>query len=124
MDVVKIVASSGVAFALDRFWLKNTDMTHNATFALSSAIGIGAGAVVGSFLPDMPMKFANGKAVMTRVAEIGMGAGSSWYVNKYVMGNSSWSDNAKQQIVSIVVSDVLGEYVADYIQGRPLSILS
>lgn len=121
MDTVKIVSSSAIAFAIDKFLLKNPDIKHNASFAISTGVGIGLGSLLGSVLPDMNMKFANGKAVMSRVAEVGLGAGTSWYVNKYIMGNSSWNDDAKKQILSIIATDLLGEYISDYMNNRPLS---
>ena len=83
--------------------------------------------MIGSSLPDLsttlPTFLGNGKGLMQRAVEIGSGTGASYVINKYVMKNSSYKENIMNKIGAIVVADLAGEYISDYIAGRPLSFL-
>jgi len=53
---------------------------------------------------------------------IGLGTGASFVLNSYVLKNTSFRDNFLNQIGAIIAADLAGEYISDYVAGRPLAI--
>ena len=124
--IVKPVATALVAFVIDSFVLKETDTNKTISIAVSAGAGAAAGSMVGSFLPsfDLGTYFGNGKGLSQRVAEIGIGAAGSYVVNTMVLKNVSYRANAFDKIPVFIAADIAGEYIADYIAGRPLAIFA
>jgi hypothetical protein len=126
--VVKPLATAGVALAIDQFFFNESDLNKSITFAVSSGAGAYLGMMVGSSLPDLsntlPTFLGNGKGLLQRVAEVGFGVGSSYAVNKFVLKNNTYKENMMNKLGALVVADIAGEYISDYIAGRPLSIVS
>jgi hypothetical protein len=122
---IKAGSTAAVAFALNQFYLNESDFRRNAVFAFSTGAGVALGNVTGSIVPaiNLPV-LGNGKGLGQRAVEIGLGSGVTYAVNKYVMGNSTYKETFMQKIGIIVVADLAGEYIADFIAGRPLSILA
>ena len=125
--IVKPGATFAVAVAIDQFFFNESDLTKSLTFGASAGAGAYLGMMIGSSLPDLsstlPTFLGNGKGLMQRAAEIATGTGASYVINKYVMKNSSYKENIMNKIGAIVVADLAGEYISDYIAGRPLSFL-
>ena len=124
--IVKPVATALVAFVIDSFVLKETDTNKTIALSLSAGAGAAAGSMVGSFLPsfDLGTYFGNGKGLSQRVAEIGLGAAGSYVVNTMVLKNVSYRENAFDKIPVFIAADIAGEYISDYIAGRPLAIFA
>jgi hypothetical protein len=61
---------------------------------------------------------------MQRVAEVGFGTGIGFAVNKFVFKNSSYRENMTNKLGVLVAADIGGEYITDFLAGRPLSITS
>ena len=125
--MIKPLASAGFTVAIDQLVLGETDINKSVLFGVSSGIGVYAGMMVGSYLPDLsaelPTFLGNGKGLLQRVAEVGFGGGAAFAINKYMMKNLSYRENMTNKIATLVVADIAGEYVSDYIAGRPLSFL-
>ena len=126
--VVKPIATSVVAFAIDKFILNENDTNKSITFGASCGAGAYLGMMVGSNIPDihqyLPTYLGNGKGLLQRVAEIGLGTGTSFIVNQYILKNTSYRENIYNKIGAIAAADIAGEYISDFIAGRPLSILA
>ena len=124
--IVKPIATALVAFALDSFVLKEQDTNKTISIAVAAGAGAAAGSMVASFLPsfDLGAYFGNGKGLSQRVAEIGIGATGSYVVNTMVLKNVSYRANAFDKIPVFIAADIAGEYIADYIAGRPLAIFA
>ena len=122
---LKPLASAGVAVLLDRLLLKQTDIKKNLSFALSVGAGIGIGAMVAKNLPipDSPSAFGNGKQIGSRVLEIASGTATTYAVNRFVMKNDAGTGMIRKVGV-IFASDLLGEYITDYANGRPLGFFA
>ena len=124
--IIKPLATGAVAVAINQFILKENDMNRSMYLGIAAAGGAAAGSFVGSMLPDMnfgsQQYFGNGKGVSQRIAEIGMGSGAAFILNTYVLKNTSFRDNWMNQIGVIVAADLAGEYISDYVAGRPLAI--
>lgn len=119
----KPLVSAGVAVILDRVVLKQTDIKKNISFGLSVGAGIGLGAVVANALPipDSPSSFGNGKQIASRLIEVTSGSGSAYVVNRFVMKNDADKAGTIRKLGVILVSDVVGEYICDYANGRTLA---
>ena len=126
--IVKPLATSAVAIAIDQFFFNESDLTKSLTFGASAGAGAYIGMMIGSSLPDLsntlPTFLGNGKGLMQRAAEIGSGTATAYVINKYVMKNTSYKENIMNKIGGIVAADLIGEYISDYLAGRPLSFLA
>ena len=124
--IIKPLATGAVAVAINQFILKENDMNRSLYLGLAAAGGVAAGGFVGSMIPPMNFGqqayFGNGKGVSQRIAEIGLGTAGAFVLNTYVLKNTSFRDNYMNQIGTIIVSDLIAEYLSDYVAGRPLAI--
>ena len=66
----------------------------------------------------------NGECLAQRVAETGLGTGTSFVVNQYIIKNSSYRESIYYKIGAITAADIAREYICDFIAGRPLFILA
>ena len=123
-NLIKPIVSGGTAFAIDRFYFKQTDMQKNAIFA-----GAVAGTMyfspiitdmIPTFLPDMGT-FANGKQVQDRLMEVAVGGGVGYIINNVVMKNTMSNNEAMKRIGAVLVSDLVGEAFLDYWVGRDIN---
>ena len=125
IDTIKPVIAGGVAFVLDKFYLKQEDFSRSAMFGVSVAAGTYVGGMVGTMAPDFNLPvLGNGKGVAQRAAEIGAGAGAAWGLNKFMLKNEGYRENIMEKVGVIILADLAGELGSDFLAGRPLSILS
>ena len=127
--MIKPLATAGLVVALDQMVLNENNINNSIIFGVSAAAGVYAGMMIGSAIPDMsatlPVFLGNGKGLIQRVAEVGFGAGAGYGINTFEFKNSSgYRENMYNKIGVLVAADIGGEYITDFIQRRPLSILS
>jgi len=119
MSVVKPVAVFATSYAIDNLFY-GTPMSISAGFAAVNAVtiwGVGLGA---SYIPDWTAGFlANGKTVEQRLLEIVVGTGVAYGINRAM--NDINNQTIIQRATTILISDIVGEYVSDGFAGRPLS---
>ena len=124
--IIKPVSSAVAAIAIDQFFLKESNMQKSMYLGAAVGVGVAGGSFVGSMIPPMNFGqqayFGNGKGVSQRIAEIGLGTGAAFVLNTYVLRNTSFRDNYMNQIGTIIAADLAGEYISDYVAGRPLAI--
>ena len=126
IDTVKIISTGAAAYAINTFLMNDTNTQRSMYLGLAAGIGAGVGSSVSSLLPDLSTGtfLGNGKALMSRIAEIGVGVGASYAINNYILKNTSgYNENFTNKIIVLSAADVVGEYVSDYVNGRPLSFL-
>ena len=84
--------------------------------------------MIGSSIPDLsnslPVFLGNGKGIIERVAEIGASVGTSYAINRFVLKNNSYRENITNKLITLSAADIAGEYISDFVAGRPLSILA
>jgi hypothetical protein len=126
--MIKPLATAGLVVALDQMVLNENNINNSIIFGVSAAAGVYAGMMIGYAIPDMssslPVFLGNGKGLIQRVAEVGFGAGAGYGINKFVFKNNRYKDNMTNRLGVLAAADIGGEYITDFIQGRPLSILS
>ena len=126
--IIKPLATAGLVVALDQMYLNESNLNNSIIFGVSAAAGVYTGMMVGSSLPDLsaelPIFLGNGKGLLQRVAEVGFGTGIGYAVNKFVFKNTGYKENMTNKLGVLVAADIGGEYIADFLAGRPLSITS
>jgi len=124
--IIKPLATAAVAMAIDQFLLKESNMQKSMYLGAAAGIGVGASSFVSGMIPSTNFGnqafFGNGKGVSARITEIGLGTASAFVLNTYVLKNTSFRDNYMNQIGVIIAADLAGEYISDYVAGRPLAI--
>ena len=128
IEYFKIIATAGSAAAIDMFIFGENNINNTGVIAVSAGAGAWIGSMVGTSLPDLssslPVFLGNGKGLMQRAVEIGSGVGTAYAVNKFVLKSGGYRENITNKLITFAVADVIGEYASDYINNRPLSILS
>ena len=67
---------------------------------------------------------ASGKQVERRILETGVGVAGAYALNRFVLkGDMPSRDGIYQRIGAIFLCDVAGEFLQDFLSGRPLSFL-
>ena len=124
--IVKPVATALSAFVIDQFVFKETDSNKSISIAAASRIGASTGMMVGSVLPSLNLGtyFGNGKGLSQRIAEISLGTGASYVINTMILKNVGFRESPFSKLPVFIAADIAGEYVSDYIAGRPLAIFA
>lgn len=123
---LKPLITGAVAVAGDKFIFQETDLNKSLYFGGAVALGTYAGNVVGSMLPAMIPSggFVDGKTLEVRLAEVGVGAGGAYALNRYVLKNDYQYSQMMNKIALIAGSDFVAEYITDYLENRPLSFFA
>ena len=128
IDYFKIIATAASAGAIDMFIFGESNINNTGVIAVSAGAGAWIGSMVGTSLPDMssslPVFLGNGKGLMQRAIEIGSGVGGAYAINKFVLKSGGYRENMTNKLITFAAADIIGEYASDYINNRPLSILS
>jgi putative Mn2+ efflux pump MntP len=121
--MVKPVVAGVVSGILDRVVLKREYLSQNVSFGVAVAVGTSLGEFVGGYVPQIlpDISFVNGKTVGQRAIELGIGSGSAYVVNRYVLTNDGTPSLMLQRLGVIFVSQFISEYAADYLSSAPLS---
>lgn len=101
-----------VGTAIDRFYFGRNDMRRNIAFGGAIASGVLFADVVGQHV--IPNSHA--KNLETRIMEVGLATGSVVVLDRYVFNQGSRPDMSR--ILSIVASEVLGDYVDGMIMNK------
>ena len=121
--LLKPLVMAGTVVAIDKFVMNNPNMTESLYFGVAGAVGVYTGTMVAKALP-LPLPsgdYFSGKTLETRLAEISIGAGGAYALNRFVLKNDFNSRNMVNKIGILVASDFISEYAVEYINGKPLS---
>ena len=121
--LLKPLVMAGTVVAIDKFVMNNPNMTESLYFGVAGAVGVYTGGMVAKALP-LPLPsgdYFSGKTLETRLAEISIGAGGAYALNRFVLKNDFNSRNMVNKIGILVASDFISEYITDYLNGKPLS---
>jgi hypothetical protein len=124
--LLKPLAMGAVVVALDKFVMKNQNMNESLYFGLAGAVGAYGGAMVAKAMP-LPLPsgdYFDGKTLEMRIAEIGIGAGVGYALNKYALKNDFNQKNMLNKLGILAVADFISEYAVDYMQGRKLAFFT
>ena len=129
--VVKPVFAGVMAGFLDRTILKTSDLNSNMMFGVSVGAGTFLGDIAGEYasraVPDgQNMYIFSGKTLLQRALEIGVASPTSYAMNRYIFSQQNDYSNMDmaRRVGVIAVSQIMGEYFADYMIGKPLGYLA
>jgi hypothetical protein len=124
--LLKPLAMGAVVVALDKFVMKNQNMNESLYFGLAGAVGAYGGAMVAKAMP-LPLPsgdYFDGKTLEMRIAEIGIGAGVGYALNRYALKNDFNQKNMLNKLGILAAADFISEYAVDYMQGRKLAFFT
>lgn len=128
IDYFKIIATGASAAIIDMFVFGENNINNTGVIAVSAASGAFFGSMVGTSLPDLsstlPVFLGNGKGLIQRTIEIGSAVPTAYAINKFVLKSGGYRENMTNKLITFAAADVIGEYASDFINNRPLSILS
>ena len=128
-SILKPLVVGGIAIALDRLYIGETDLMRNAYFGGAVAVGNYASEYIAPLIHYVPIPTINkglydGKTLVDRIAEVSSSAGFAFLLNKYIMNNDRFSDEFAQRVAVIAIADVIGTYAVEYIDNKPLAYLT
>lgn len=129
-SMIKPLATGLTAGLIQKYVYADEDMNKVMMFAGAVAIGQYGSQFVtplASMLPNMPSisdSLYDGKTLAVRIVEVGSTSGIAYLVNKYLLNNDIYTDELYQRLMIIAASDVIGEYISDYMAGRSLNYLT
>ncbi len=124
MSTLKPILTAGCIVALDKYALGQQDLNGSIYFGLAGAVGIFTASMVTPMIPKQGSgTFMDARTLEGRILEVGLGAGSTYALNKFVFNNDLRPDDLMMKVAVIAGADFIAEYVDDYLGGRPLSFL-
>lgn len=101
--------------------------TSTAKASVGTVVGIVGGQIISSSIPAIIPSVKgvkDGKTLMERIVEIGSGAVDGYAVKKYVFNNDFNPNDMPKRLLLIAGTDLLSEYITEYVNGQPLSYFS
>jgi hypothetical protein len=126
-SLIKPVAAGLTAVALDKYYMNEENMSKSLVFGALVGGGVLASELVAPHIvPDLPSlnsQIYNGKQLGLRITEVASASIGVFAINKYAVRNDNYRGEILKRMGVIVVSDVVAEYIADYLTNQPLSFL-
>ena len=124
MSTLKPILTAGDIVALDKYALGQQNLNSSIYFGLAGAVGIFTASMVTPMIPRQGSgTFMDARTLEGRILEVGLGAGSTYALNKFVFNNDLRPNDLMMKVAVIAAADFIAEYVDDYLGGRPLSFL-
>ena len=123
MSTLKPILTAGCIVALDKYALNQQDLNSSIYFGLAGAVGFTASMVTPMIPKQGSGTFMDARTLEGRILEAGLGAGSTYALNKFVFNNDLRPNDLMMKVAVIAGADFIAEYIDDYLGGRPLSFL-
>lgn len=124
-NLIKPIAMAACCVAGDKYILGETDMTQSLWFGAAGAAGVYAAQLIAPMIPleqYLPSgAYTDSKTLELRLLEIGGAVGIGFALNRYVLKNDPFINIHTNKLFVLAGSDVLAEYIDDYMNGRALS---
>ena len=121
--ILKPLITGATVVALDKLIMKNDNMNESMYFGVAAMAGIYGGSMIAKAMP-LPLpsgEYFSGKTVELRVADITVGVGAAYVINKVALKNDYSQDQMLNKLAVLAVADFISEYAVDYLQGNKLS---
>ena len=122
--VIKALSVTAVAFLIDKYYLGIDDIQSSLMF--SGAVG--ASMFIGNYLSSISPEMydlgmiSENKSVDFRLMEVTYSSLANFIINNKILKNGFYQ-NPGVATAQLLVYDVLGEYLKDYVQGNNISYL-
>ena len=124
MSTLKPILTAGAIVALDKYALGQQNLNSSIYFGLAGAVGIFTASMATPMIPRQGSgTFMDARTLEGRILEVGLGAGSTYALNKFVFNNDLRPNDLMMKVAVIAAADFAAEYIDDYLGGRPLSFL-
>ena len=126
--IIKPAIGAVVACALDKFVFKNNN-DKNVMY-LGAAVGLGffAAPYLAQLLPLEKVVSSvgndNGASAELRICEVGLGLGSVYVLEEYVLKQKIAEQDLGTKMMIIVGADFISEYISDYLSQKPLQFVA
>ena len=122
----KPLITGAIAAAGEIYFFNQQDMRKSLFFAGAVATGTYFGNIAGSYLPTVvpTVGFIDGKTLEVRLAEVGSSAAAGYFLNTQLLMNDFDYSQMYPKLALIAGSDLIAEYIVDYIEGTPPSFFS
>jgi hypothetical protein len=123
---MKPLITGALVVAGDKFLMKEQDMTKSLYFGVATTAGVYTASMIASALPVIVPSggFVDGKTLEIRLAEISIGAGAAYALNRLLLKNDYQYSQMINKLGLIAGADFIAEYVTDYLENRPLSFFA
>ena len=126
--VVKPLATAACTFAIYQFVFSESSINTSAILAVDSCAGAYLDMMVGSSIFNLSHALSvflgNVKRQLDIVAEIGFGAGTAYEINKFIQKYTTYRENVTKILITLTAADIAGEYISDFVAGKPLNIFA
>ena len=126
MSNLKPFLVGGLIIAGDKFLLNQPNMNSSIYFGISGIAGIYLAQNLSQMLPSNQGQIStmiDVKTLETRMLEVSLGTAATYAINKFALKNDLRPNDLLNKVGVILAADFIGEYIDDYIAGRPLSFL-
>lgn len=125
---IKSIVATAVAFSIDKIIFQQTDTKRSLVLAGSVGLGVYATSFVSPFLPNLTNMIAstsmyNANVIESRVLEIALGTGISYGMHTFMIKGEGGQVNIMNKLALISATDLISEYITDYITSQPLAYL-
>ena len=123
---MKPLITGALVVAGDKFIFKEQDLTKSLYFGAATFAGVYGATAIASSLPVIVPSggFVDGKTLEIRLAEISLGAGAAYGLNRVFLKNDYQYGQMLNKIGLIAGADFVAEYLTDYLENRPLSFFA
>ena len=124
MSTLKPILTAGCIVALDKYALNQQNLNSSIYFGLAGAVGIFTASMVTPLIPKQGSgTMFDPRTLEGRILEVGLGTGSTYALNKFVLNNDLNPNDLMMKVAVIAAADFASEYIDDYLNNRPLSFL-
>lgn len=124
-DFLKPLIGGGLLVAIDKFYVKETNMQRSLYYGAAGAAGFFLGGIVAQYAPvqEFNFFFSNGRNVAERFSEIAAGTASVVILNKFVLKNELNGTDLTSKVMQIVAADIAGEMISEMMLGEKPQII-
>jgi hypothetical protein len=124
-DFLKPLIGGSLLVAIDKFYVKETNMQRSLYFGAAGAAGYFLGGIVAQYAPveEFNFFFSNGRNVAERFSEIAAGTGSVYILNKFVLKNELNGTDLNSKVMQIVAADIAAEMLSEFLLGEKPQII-
>lgn len=128
-SMLKPAAVGLVAFAIDSYYLKESNFMRSVYFGGAVAVGNYSAEYLYPLVKHIPIPTISkdlyeGKTLVDRILEVGSSTALTYVINKYIILNDNYRNELLLRMGVIAASDVIGTYAVEYMTGQKLEFLT
>ena len=106
MSTLKPILTARAIVALDKYALGQQNLNSSIYFRLAGAVGIWTASMVTPMIPKQGSgTFMDAKTLEGRILEVGLGAGATYGLNRFVLNNDLRPNDLMMKVAVIAAAD-------------------